>query len=334
VTASGKYRSQELANKVIAFSISYQRDNLLARGMGLEHLRELLLRLARLFLRCGADLAYAGYWKEADDNFTYDLLRLISAEQEDNSLGGPDTSLRIGKLYNHSAWPAYLDITPRIEAQWINCCRIIRITQQQAGIADEDVVADNKRHYRSARTALNAAVTLSAMRRLSMHAIPIEMPDAPSETAPRIDARVLLGGKADGYSGFVPGIFEEALLTLREKCPLYILGGFGGAAGILAEAILKNDPPRPKELTAAWHIERNQALVRLLESADRFGLPTDCRSTEATLDELFPLLEEARKSPSAVLGTGLTDDETRELLETRSVANAVHLVHRGLLAGP
>src|SRR5688572_50173 len=111
MSSSGKYRSQLLAGKVIAFAIGYQRENLLARGMGHEHLRELLNRLARWILRQGASLAYGGFWKETEDNFTFDLLRLISAEQEDNCAGGPDTNLQIGKLYNHSSWPQYLQIT-------------------------------------------------------------------------------------------------------------------------------------------------------------------------------------------------------------------------------
>lgn len=83
-----KYRSTAMHRNVIAFSISYQRENLLARGLGIEHVRELLIRLARPILRQGASLAYGGNWKETNDNFTYDLLRLISAEQEDNSHGG------------------------------------------------------------------------------------------------------------------------------------------------------------------------------------------------------------------------------------------------------
>jgi hypothetical protein len=42
-----RYRASINAKKAIAFSISYERTNLLARGLGLEHLQELLLRLAR-----------------------------------------------------------------------------------------------------------------------------------------------------------------------------------------------------------------------------------------------------------------------------------------------
>src|SRR5258708_25835710 len=136
---SKKYRSNKMHQRVIAFSISYQRDNLLARGLGLEHIRELLIRLARPLLRQGAGLACGGHWKEAEDNFTDDLLRLISAEQEENSPGGRDTNVQIGILYNHSPWPNYLDVSPSIEAQWINACRIVRITQKQAGIRHSDM---------------------------------------------------------------------------------------------------------------------------------------------------------------------------------------------------
>ena len=80
-----RYRSRAIADKLIAISIAYQRDNLLARGLGLEHLRELLLRLVRPLVRQSASLAFGGYWRETEENFTYDLLRLISAEQEQAS---------------------------------------------------------------------------------------------------------------------------------------------------------------------------------------------------------------------------------------------------------
>ena len=44
-------RSQAMERRLIAFSISYEEPNLLARGLGLEHLRELLVRLARPIVR-------------------------------------------------------------------------------------------------------------------------------------------------------------------------------------------------------------------------------------------------------------------------------------------
>lgn len=328
-----KYRSSAKQQTVVAFSVSYQRENLLARGMGLEHLRELLIRLARPILRQGASLAYGGHWKETEDNFTYDLLRLISAEQEDNSLGGPDTSLQIGSLYNHLAWPHYLPVSRTIEAQWINACRIVRVTQQQAGFADEDIAADTEVGSKAARMIFNQAVTLSAMRRLMMTDMSIVIPDVPSpERIPAVVARILLGGKVDSFSGFLPGLFEETLVTLENARPVYILGGFGGAAEILSSAILASGDERPKELTLAWLTERNADLVTLLNIAKGFPMPTGARSSEALLDALFCFVKTARTGPSHVLHTGLSDEDTCELLKTRDIATAVTLVRKGLVA--
>jgi len=327
----GKYRSKAIANRLIGLSVSYQRDHLLARGLGLEHLRELLVRLARPLLRQGASLAYGGHWRPTEDNFTFDLLRLISAEQEDNSLGGPDTNLPIGRLYNHSPWPGYLDITPRIEAQWINCCRIVRITQQRAGIAAADVVADSEARAGADRAIFNAAVTLSAMRRLAMDGMMIDIPDVPSpETVPPIVARVMLGGKVQGFQGFLPGLFEEALVTLESQRPLYVLGGFGGAAEVLAQAMLEASPERPREFMLDWLIAGNPALKRLNELSAHFALPPGGRGSAQGLDEMFQFIEQARSNLAATLNTGLDDTETRELLKTPDMSRAVQLVRKGL----
>nr|WP_280952727.1 hypothetical protein [Mesorhizobium sp. WSM3860] len=60
----------------------------------------------------------------------------------------------------------------------------------------------------------------------------------------RADARVILGGKmgvlsdpADAYDGAMPGIVEEAILTLDAAKPLVVLGAFGGAARDIAIAL-------------------------------------------------------------------------------------------------
>jgi hypothetical protein len=63
----GRYRSARIDNQLIGLSMSYQRENLLARGLGLEHLRELLLRVARPLLRQGASIAYGGNWQKGED---------------------------------------------------------------------------------------------------------------------------------------------------------------------------------------------------------------------------------------------------------------------------
>ena len=50
-------------------------------------------------------------------------------------------------------------------------------------------------------------------------------------------ARVVLGGRVEGYSGAMPGIAEETRLALEAGQPLYLLGGFGGCARDIAESL-------------------------------------------------------------------------------------------------
>ena len=330
--AGGRYRARGSHPRVVGFAISYQREPMLARGLGLEHLRELLIRLARPLLRQDVSLAYGGHWREIEDNFTFDLLRLISAEQEDSGADDAGEPPAIGLLYNHSAWPDNLAITPRIEAQWINCCRIVRVTQEHAGIASEDVVADADAGSGSDRARINGAITLSAMRRIATRGTSIPVPDLPSpEIVPPLVARIALGGRTHGYKGFLPGIFEEALLSFESGRPLYVLGGFGGAAESLARALLSPPgEPRPDEFTVAWQRSATPDLERLLDGLAGVALPRDVRSTADALDALYQRIEQARASPSMALNTGLSDADTRELLATRNMRRAVQLILNGL----
>ena len=334
---TAKYRSSRSTSDapLIGLSISYQRENLLARGLGLEHLRELLVRLARPLLRQGTNLAYGGHWKETEDNFTYDLLRLISAEQQDSEFA-TEPEQRIGRLYNHCPWPDYLEITPRIEAQWINCCRIVRIDQAQADIPEgerspDKAGPDEPGSDKQARRLLNAALTLSAMRRIAARGTEIAIPDRPRpERVPPVAARVILGGKVQGYRGFLPGIFEEALVTLESGAPLYLLGGFGGAAEVLSQVLLQPAATRPKEFTPDWQRKSTPGLDDLDGAAKQFGVPPGARLTDPALDDLYGRLVAAGANVSTALHTNLDEQETRELLQTRDMARAVELVSKGL----
>lgn len=47
------------------------------------------------------------------------------------------------------------------------------------------------------------------------------------------DGRVIVGGRLSDYLGAIPGVVEEAVLTLGAGKPLYVAGGFGGAAAFV-----------------------------------------------------------------------------------------------------
>lgn len=57
----------------------------------------------------------------------------------------------------------------------------------------------------------------------------------------RTTARVVVGGKLTGYQGIMPGVVEEAMLSIEAQQPLYVAGGFGGAAAAVARALGRDD---------------------------------------------------------------------------------------------
>lgn len=331
MTPESRYRTNDLAKSVVAFSAAYQEDNLLARGLGLEHLKELLERLTRTILRKGGNIAYGGYWKKEPQNFTYHLLEIVKAEQEDGSRGGTQQGKPIGKLYNYAAWPYDLEINPTIEANVISTCRIVRFTQKDAGFQPDEIVAVLGTD-KTGRELFNKAVTLSAMRCKMMKGITITLPDLPPEEIPPVTARILLGGKEKGYSGFLPGIVEEALTTFEKGCPVYLLGGFGGATQVLADAILNPGAGWPKELTAKWQVDQSADLGQLQRLSRRFRRPAGIRSMDELLEAVRDFVDKARHNPAEALKTGLDDPETRLLMQTHDIATVVRLVIKGLLA--
>ena len=331
---------------LIAIAISFERDNLLERGLGLDHLKELLVRLTRPLLRQGISLAYGGNWDEQEGNFTYELLRLVSAEKAveaehqmvdglpgDTAQPPPAARPSAGRLINHCPWPNYLKITPAIEAQWINCCRIVRVTPAMAKIPDAaiipptqlDLPPDDKNY--PVQAFLHQALCLSTMREMMIEGISFPIPDhEPPESIPPIDARIVLGGKVEGYRGFIPGIFEEALLSLEKRRPLYLLGGFGGATEVLAEALLADPSAALSDaLQEGWQRQNTPGLA-LLKNTDG----SLAASTSALLRALHEAIRSARGQLAKALNNGLDEADNRRLLTTRDMREALGLVHKGL----
>lgn len=58
-----------------------------------------------------------------------------------------------------------------------------------------------------------------------------------AQMAINTNARVIIGGKTMDYLGKMPGVIEEAKLTLISDKPLYLIGCFEGATGEIIQAI-------------------------------------------------------------------------------------------------
>jgi hypothetical protein len=57
-----------------------------------------------------------------------------------------------------------------------------------------------------------------------------------------VSARIIVGGRTGGFKGKMAGLLEEFKLAKDKDHPIFLVGGFGGIAGMLCAAIKKEIP--------------------------------------------------------------------------------------------
>jgi hypothetical protein len=120
----------------------------------------------------------------------------------------------------------------------------------------------------------------------------------------REGARVLIGGRREG-SGRLPGLIEEAILALEAGHPIYLAGGFGGAAFDIARALGVDD--------GSW--------LPPMDPPDRSAEFTDGHAKLAAL---------AASPGWDGLDNGLSKEENRRLAATHRPSEVATLVGLGL----
>jgi hypothetical protein len=145
----------------------------------------------------------------------------------------------------------------------------------------------------------------------------------------RCRARILLSGRTDGYSGRMPGIIEEAMIAIALRQPVYVLGGFGGAAALLGEFLgLATSAKLPIRL-------KPTAALRLGPVAHLFR-PDGFEQLPLTTDDALSYLASHAIGGHGWTPNGLTVEENRTLFglsgaDANARAEALALIRRGLL---
>jgi hypothetical protein len=113
-------------------------------------------------------------------------------------------------------------------------------------------------------------------------------------------AHVIVGGQLAEVQGLIPGVLEEAVLGLEAGHPVYVAGGFGGAAAAVARATGVDDGEWAPEDYPRYLESWSEPLARIAALA-------------------------ARRAPD-----GLTGQQRRELAVTHRPADIASLVVLGL----
>jgi hypothetical protein len=341
--AALKKKERPLDGKVLAISFGYS-PQLAELGYLSQHLDEAIIYLLRPIVRLGMDLLYGGLPPKRTDgatsvssigsaphrNMTLTLLNLLNDERSTDetdlaNAGYTSALVPTSRLYNPSAWPLCNLITAEDEAAWINTCSILRVLPKDAGLVgrppDKALEPD--------RFLTFQAIVLTHMRRCLAKGFDCPIPrDAAHRVKPA--AFVLMGGRVSGFAGVMPGIMEEFLRATEQQLPVYLLGGFGGAAGIIAQALITK-ARRPAALTAAFYsTPQTPDYMTMLEGFGKMDSQAFL-GPEKTFDELWKVVQNGRETGlSALLRNGLDAAENKELVSTTDTMEAVHLVWQGL----
>ncbi|MBD2461347.1 TIR domain-containing protein [Oscillatoria sp. FACHB-1407] len=316
-TVSFTANQAPLQQKLIAVSISDSAD-LIKFGYGMEHLHELTINIARLVLRLGGNLAYGGDLRPS--GFTETLFLLARGEHM-NAKGWEQ------RLYSFLAWPYYQSLTTVEEAKLINTCCFVRVRPKDVEPKEpfNDTIDPN-----TSKGAYQAMRCLSYMRDWMTRG---GAPRFDGETAPPLAARILVGGKSQDFMGIMPGLFEEYLLAAEHQIPTYILGGFGGAANILAEALKTQDDQQGMLHHKNYKSKQSALLAEKykLNPAEQYK-PYPGGSHPAQLyDRLNSCLRTARENRLKPLKNGLTAEENEQLMTTTNSRAILSLLSKGLI---
>ena len=256
-----------IAGNKVAISISESPD-MSVFGLSGAHLRDAMDRLALHLLASGARLAYGGHLRA--NGFTEWLFELVSRYRRETS------ETQIG-VTNYLAWPNHINMSAdeleKISNSLNDTGDLVCLTQNGR------FLEPRKWHKRALHQPSEKewATGLTAMRRVMREAT---------------QARVVLGGRVADYKGTMPGIAEEALLSLQKRQPLFLLGGFGGCTRDIAETL---------GLVERW-------------SGSRSAWPGRQKFAAFSSD----------------LSNGLSEDENATLARTPHIDQATILVMRGL----
>ena len=278
-----------MEGKNVAISISESPDSSIL-GIGKAMFEDLSVELARHLLISGAHLVYGGDLRPGGFTELFkDLAYQYGIYEKEKTLKNYFT--------NYLAWPIYVGMAPATHAEYKSC----RVQCQKATIPDT-IPTDLHGQMVPPSTVENLyywAESLKSMRQ---------------EMESHIDARIILGGRVTGFKGYMPGLYEEATNAAKANHPLFLLGGFGGAASRLIK-LLKGETTSEKlfEECCSQHLYQKFVTYLAKEKGEM---------NFKTLDVFSYNMD--------VLKNGLSKEDNERLFVTTNVTEIIALILKGL----
>ncbi len=294
---------------MIALSAGGDQDELAEHGLGIEHVEELMVRLSRRLLQAGYRLAYGGTLGNPKMTLTELLIDAAVGWLHDDT--GPDDANKTSDilkteswpLVNYGAWPYHTWVENEHKARLVGVCafRDIKPPDVQQKMLSERL----DQWPRDPIARCYTADALTEMRKVST-----------CDT----HSRIVWGGKIRGADGWMAGIAEEVLFSIKHQKPVLILGGFGGCARVLADFLADSDASWPDALKLEDACKDKMYRERIIND-------THHSEIAARFQELHDLVKGLRDDLQAnePYICGVPAEIFKEGLETTSASHAIRL---------
>jgi hypothetical protein len=276
----------------IAVSVS-ENEELEQLGLSKQHLKDIMIEIARYLMANGGTLLYGGHLK--NEGYTRLFAELSYQYKFLN-----DTAFR---FVNYFPFPNSKTLTLEIRADFVKQQVEPVIIEIPKHLGEIDI----NRHYDAENVIEDKFIyseCFSDMRNIM---------------AQNSHARIVVGGKQSKFLGYMPGIVEEAYYSLKANKPVYIIGGFGGAAKSLSKVICGE---LPKELTNEFQYNDEILQNFKKEYQAKASVPMD-------YDELIHFFKQFNLEVFSELN-GLSIDENLVLFESQNIHEIVFLIMKGL----
>ena len=273
-----------LKDKKIAFSVS-ESDDLLQCGCAKAMLKDIVLELSRYILKAGGYLIYGGDLRkegftESFENFSYQYGEKEKADRQEKY------------FTNYFAWPIHLNISESNKAEFYHC----RVEPKFVNAPD----------------GVNSSIFIPPVGNENLNVWARSLTKMREEMENDVDARIILGGRLTGFKGKYAGIIEEFLIASQKNHPIYLIGGFGGAA----KAIV--DIREGKDVDLLTLAEENPSYTGFLTYYN------DNNSDKIDYSSI------KKQIINYTFNNGLTPEENDTLFRTTNILEIVSLILKGL----
>lgn len=281
-----------LQQNSIAISVS-ESEELEILGLSSEHIKDISIELARYLIVNGATLLYGGDLRVGGFTEVFSELSFQYKRQKDRSY----------RFINYFAFPISKKLSTNYRAEFLKKQVEAKVLEVPKHLG----VIDQMKEYQpfiSIQDRYVIAECLTDMR--------IQM-------ATDCNARIVLGGRQKGFTGYFPGIVEEAYHSLKANKPIYLLGGYGGAAKSIVDVICGN---KPKELTNEFQFNTKFLMEFRDWSTGRSAVKVD-------YDYLIAYLQK-HTVESISQNNGLSVGENQILFNSTNIHELVFIIIKGL----